>query len=164
MRTAAALNKIKMLHEIPPRPIDPNSVIAELEKLFRDVVGDQVSFRTSLDPRLGRISADRKILQRVLVNLMVDTFRAMLVQTVVIATSNVKLDHRSASEMNLSPGPYVQIELGVRRTEVDAQPAIRNIVHQAHGAVWVRDAGTEGVNVTILLPRFNPAPQRGTAL
>ena len=56
--------------------------------------------------------------------------------------------------MNVSPGSYIQIELGVTGSGVDAQPAIRNIVHQAPVAVSVRGAGTEGVAVTILLPQM----------
>ena len=57
--------------------------------------------------------------------------------------------------MNVSPGSYIQMELGVTGSGVDAQPAIRNIVQQARGAVSVRGAGTEGVAVTILLPQMS---------
>ena len=143
-----------MLHEIPPRAIDPNAVIAELEKLLGGIVGDKISFRTNLDPQLGRIAADRTTLEWVLVNLAVNALKAMLARNVAITTSNMELDPEAASEMNLSPGSYVQIELSVTGSGVDAQPAIRNIVQEAHGAVSVRDTGAEGVTMTVLLPRL----------
>lgn len=155
MRIAAALSEIKVLHETPPRMIDPNAVIAEFEKLFRSNVGDKVSLRTNLDPQLGRIKADPRTIEWVLLNLAVNAFKAMLVRNVVIATSNVELDQETACEMNLSAGSYIRVELGVTGSGVDAQPAIRNILQQAHGGVSVRDAATQGVTITILLPRMS---------
>ena len=146
-----------MLQEIRPRAIDPNAVIAELEKIFHDMVGDKISFRTNLDPQLGRIRADPATLEWVLVDLVVNALKAMLARNVVIATSNVELDKGAAGEMNLSPGSYVQVELGVMGSGIDAQPAIRDIVQGARGSVSVRDAGIEGVTVTILLPRMSIA-------
>jgi hypothetical protein len=146
-----------MLQEIPPRAIDPNAVIAELEKIFLGMVGDKISFRTNLDPQLGRIRADPTTLEWVLVDLIVNALKAMLARNVLIATSNVELDQVAADEMNLAPGSYVQVELGVTGSGLDAQPAIRDIVQGAHGAVSVHDAGSEGVTVTILLPRMSVA-------
>jgi hypothetical protein len=143
-----------MLHEIPPRTSDPNAVIAELEGLLRDVVGDKISFRTDLDPQPGRVTTDPATLGWVLLNLAVNALKAMLARSVVIATSNTNLDQRAASEMNLSPGCYVRIDLGVTGSGVDDQPAIWNLIQEAKGAVSVRAAGAEGINVTILLPRM----------
>jgi hypothetical protein len=57
--------------------------------------------------------------------------------------------------MNLSPGPYIQVDLSVAGGGFDTHPAIRNIVQEARGAVSVRDAGTEGVTARILLPRIS---------
>lgn len=143
-----------MLHEIPPRASDPNAVIAELEKLFRGVVGEKISIRTNLDPQLGRVTTDPATLKWVLVNLAVNALKAMLARNVEIATSTTELDQAAASQMNVSPGPFVRIELGVTFSGVDAQPAIWNVVQEANGAVSVRDAGTEGVTVTMLLPKL----------
>jgi len=143
-----------MLHEIPRRAIDPNAVIAGLEELFRGIVGDKISFRTNLDPQLGWIKTDPRTLDWVLVNLAVNALKAMLARNMVITTSNIELDCWAASEMNVSPGSYIQIELRVTGSEVAGQPAIRNIVQQAHGAVSVRDGGAHGVTVTTLLPRM----------
>jgi nitrogen-specific signal transduction histidine kinase len=149
-----------MLHEVPPKTSDPNAVIAELEKLLRDIVGDRISFRTDLDPQLGRVTADRNSLGWALLNLAVNALKAMLARSVVITTTNTDLDPGAASDMNLSPGPYVRIELGVTGSGVDAQPAIWNLVQEANGAVSVNAAGAAGVMVTILLPRM-PVSTRG---
>jgi len=146
--------EIEMLHEIPRRAIDPNAVIAELEELFRGIVGDKISVQTNLDPQLGRIKIDPKTLEWVLVSLAVNALKAMLARNVAITTSNIELDCWAASELNLSPGSYIQIELRVTGNRVDAQPAIWNIVQQAHGAVSVRESGTKGVTVKTLLPRI----------
>jgi signal transduction histidine kinase len=154
MRTAAAANQIEMLHKIPPRASDPNAVIADLEKLLRGVVGEKVSFRANLDPQLGHVASDPTTLGWVLVNLTVNALKAMLARNVVITTSNVELDPGAASDVNLSPGSYIRIELDVSGNGVDDQPAIWNLVQEARGAVAVRDAGAEGVMVTVLLPRM----------
>lgn len=145
-----------MLHEISPRTSDPNAVVAELEELLRGVVGDKISFRTNLDPKPGRITTDSATLGWVLLNLTVNALKAMLARNILIATSNTDLDQRDAAQMNLSPGSYVRIELGVTGSGVDDQPAIWNLIREANGAVSVRAAGAEGINVTILLPRMAP--------
>ena len=143
-----------MLHEIPPRASDPNAVIAELEKLLDGVVGDKISVKTNLDPRVGRVTTDPTTLGWVLANLAAHALKAMLTRNVVITTSNLELDPAAASGMNLSPGSYVRIELGVTGSGVDPQPAIWNLVQDAHGAISVRDTGAEGVTMSVLLPRL----------
>jgi signal transduction histidine kinase len=143
-----------MLHEIPPRASDPNAVVAELEKVLGGVVGDTITFRTNLGPRLGRVTIDPTALGWVLMNLVVHALKAMLARKVVITTSNLELDPAVASGMNVSPGSYVRIELGVTGSGVDAQPAIWNLVQDAHGAVSVRDTGAEGVTMTVLIPKL----------
>src|SRR5258706_9563396 len=117
-----------MLHGIPPRVSDPNAVIGDLEKLLGGVVGHKISFRTKLDPQLGRVATDPTTLGWVLVNLAVNALKAMLARNVVITTSNLELDPAVASEMKVSPGSYVRIELGVTGGGIDAQPAIWNLV------------------------------------
>ena len=143
-----------MLRGIPPRVSDPNTVVAELEKLLGGVVGHKISFRTNLDAELGRVSTDPTTLGWVLVNLTVNALKAMLARNVVITTSNLELDPAVASGMNVSPGPYVRIELGVKGSGVNAQPAIWNLIQDVNGAVSVRDTGAEGVTMTVLLPRM----------
>ena len=143
-----------MLHGIPPRVSDPNAVVAELEKLLGGVVGHKISFQTNLDAQLGRVSTDPTTLGWVLVNMAVNALKAMLARNVVITTANLELDPAVAGEMKVSPGSYVRIELGVTGSGVDAQPVIWNLVQEAHGAVSVRDAGAEGITITVLLPRM----------
>ena len=143
-----------MLHRIPLRVSDPNAVVGELEKLLGGGLGRRISFRTNLDPQLGRVATDPTTLGWVLVSLAANALKAMLARNVVITTSNLELDPAVASEMKLSPGSYIQIELGVTGSGVDAQPAIWNLVKEARGAVSVVDAGLEGVVMTVLLPRL----------
>jgi hypothetical protein len=56
--------------------------------------------------------------------------------------------------MNVSPGSYIRIELGVTGSAVDAQPAIRNIVEQAPGCRIRTRCRNGGLRVTILLPQM----------
>lgn len=146
-----------MRPEIPPRSSDPNAVIAELEKLLIGVVGEKISVKTNLDPQLGRVTTDPTTIRWVLANLAVHALKAMLARNVVITTSNLELDPAVASGMKVSPGSYVRIELSVTGTGVDAQPAIWNLVQNAHGAVTVRDTGAEGITMTVLLPSLQLA-------
>jgi nitrogen-specific signal transduction histidine kinase len=48
------------------------TVISEMEGLLRRLIGEDVSFVTALDSRLGEIRADRSQLEQVILNLSVN--------------------------------------------------------------------------------------------
>ena len=60
-----------------PRKLDLNEVVAEIEKLLRRVIGEQVVLETILDRGLPPILADRSQIEQVILNLAINARDAM---------------------------------------------------------------------------------------
>lgn len=139
--------------ETPVRMADLNAMIRDFERLFRSVIGQKVSLRTTLDPKLGQIQSDPAKLGSLVVNLLMHAREATPAGgEISVATLNADLDESTAGEMNLSPGPYVLMDLGVSG-QMEAPAKVREIIQEVHGAVSVRASGTQGSSLTIVLPR-----------
>jgi hypothetical protein len=132
---------------------DLNAMIRDFEKLFRSVVGQKVLLRTTLDPRLGQIHSDPAKIGSLVVNLLMHAREATPAGgEISVATLNADLDEATAGEMNLSPGAYVLMDLGVSG-QMDAPAKVRDIIQEVRGAISVRAIGTQGSSLTIVLPR-----------
>ncbi len=135
------------------RMADLNAIIRDIEKLFRSVIGGKVSLRTTLDPRLGQIHGDPARVGSLLVNLLMHARDVTPAGgEITIATLNADLDEDAARAMQLSPGAYVVLEMGVSG-KMDAPLKVREIIQEAQGAVTVRSTGGQGISVTIVVPR-----------
>ncbi len=62
---------------LQPRVLDLNATLAEMEKMLRRVIGEDVELVLSLDPELGYVEADPGQVEQVLVNLVVNAREAM---------------------------------------------------------------------------------------
>jgi two-component system, cell cycle sensor histidine kinase and response regulator CckA len=60
-----------------PALLDLNQFLAELEKVIRQVIGDEVELETIKAPALSRVNADRNQIEQVLVNLAANARDAM---------------------------------------------------------------------------------------
>jgi PAS domain S-box-containing protein len=60
-----------------PETVDVNEVVAETERVLRGVVGEDVEFVTRLAPDLHPVTVDRGELERMLLNLVANSRRAM---------------------------------------------------------------------------------------
>jgi two-component system, cell cycle sensor histidine kinase and response regulator CckA len=155
---AKELNLSKMCNSTSCRVVDLNAAISGITELLRQVGGDRLTLRTQLDPKLGRIKADPREINWMLVNLATSAYESTPAGSeLVIATSNVGLDAGEASEMDLFPGAYVQVEIRVPGEGADAGAKSREIVRRAQGAIAVRSIAGQGVTVTVLLPRMMEA-------
>ncbi len=91
--------------------LDVNASISDFKKILRRLIGEDISFRTVLDPSLGKIEADPGQIEQILLNLVVNARDAMPTGgTLTVHTANVELDETFCrSRTGLRPGPYVTV-------------------------------------------------------
>src|SRR5205823_8593337 len=62
---------------IEPRVLKLNDIITDVEKMLRRLIGEDIEFRTKLDPAAGHIKADAGQIEQVIMNLAVNARDAM---------------------------------------------------------------------------------------
>jgi PAS domain S-box-containing protein len=94
---AAALTKQLLAFSrrqvLQPEVVDPNEVIADLERMLTRLVGEQVELVVDLDSAVGRTKADPGQLQQVVMNLVLNARDAMPKGgCLTISTANTRVD------------------------------------------------------------------------
>ena len=93
--------------------VDPNSVVADLGKMVRPVIGDHIELDLTLGENVGTVLADPGELQQVLLNLCLNARDAMPSGgKILIRTQNVVLRTTvSTSATDLAPGRYAVLSV-----------------------------------------------------
>ena len=136
-RQLLAFSRRQMLQ---PRPIELNSVVTEIEKLLRRLIGEDVVLQTLLEPDLWLVNADPGQIEQVVMNLAVNARDAMPAGgRLTIQTANGTVP-ALAGDRWLEPGTYVT--LSVSDTGVGMSPEIRTHLFEPFFTTKERGKGT----------------------
>ncbi|HEX4782921.1 MAG TPA: PAS domain S-box protein [Candidatus Sulfotelmatobacter sp.] len=168
--------------------VDVNAIVADMERLLRPLIGENVQFITSLSPDAAHIRADAGQLEQVLMNLVVNAKDAMPNGgTLTIQTEKIVVDesHRRGPTF-IRPGHYVLLSVSDTGMGMDKETQSRifepffttkekgkgtglglstvyGIVKQSGGYVMVQSEVNRGTTFQIYLPRVEGLAERHPA-
>jgi PAS domain S-box-containing protein len=108
---------------LEPVVLDLNAVVANLHRMARRLIGEDIEIITHLDPALGRVKADAGQIEQVFLNMAVNARDAMPAGgTLTIETGNVELDESYVgTHPGAAPGPHVVLALSDTGHGMDEQ-------------------------------------------
>ncbi len=164
---------------IQPCPVDLNQVVAESERMFRRVLGEDIQLITTLHPSLSLVLADPGQMHQVLMNLVVNARDAMPDGgNLFIGTKELDVDARTVGENpEAVPGPAVMLTVTDSGVGIDAEAkkhifepffttkkktsgtglglaTVYGIVKQSQGWITVYSEAGKGACFKIYLPRI----------
>jgi two-component system, cell cycle sensor histidine kinase and response regulator CckA len=165
---------------LAPKVLDMNSIVSEMDKLLRRLLGEDIGLFTSLEPALGRVKADPGQIEQVIMNLAVNARDAMpRGGKLTIETANAELDETYAHEhVGAKAGSFVMLAVsdnGQGMTEQVRErvfepffttkemgkgtglglSTVYGIVKQSDGYVWVYSEPGVGTSFKVYLPRVD---------
>ena len=169
---------------LAPKVLELNAVVANMDKMLRRLIGDDVELATALHAEAGAVNADPGQLEQVLLNLVVNARDAMpgggrvLIETTRLLLRDELVERRH----RLAPGDYVCLAVtdsGLGMDEATQahlfEPffttkevgkgtglglaTVYGIVKQSGGYIWVYSEPGRGTTVKVYLPRVRGAAE-----
>jgi len=163
---------------LQPQVLDLNTLIANIDKMLRRIIGEDIELVTVFGADIGRIKADPTQLEQVLLNLVVNARDAMPNGgKIVIETTNAELgDEYARRHLGVTPGPYVMVAVSDIGCGMEAEilkhifepfyttkkkgkgtglglSTVYGIVKQSGGNIWVYSEAGQGTTFKIYLPQ-----------
>ncbi len=162
--------------------MDLNPKIAEIEKMLRSVLGEDVELVVNLEPSPSCVRADESQIEQVLLNLAVNARDAMPTGgRLTIRSVNVEVeDGLERHHLGVPPGPYVLVSVSDSGAGMDRETlqhifepffttkergkgtglglaTVYGIVNQSGGNVSAESEPGRGATFKIYLPRIRPS-------
>ena len=171
-------------HMLQPVALSLNDVVADLNKMLRRLIGEDVRLTAKFDPALKKIKADAGQIEQVIVNLVVNARDAMPHGgNLTIETGNFEVDGDYASNhVGVRPGSYAMLAVSDTGVGMDDETRARifepcltttekgkgtglglstvyGIVKQSGGNIWVYSEPNQGTVFKVYLPQLRDASE-----
>jgi two-component system cell cycle sensor histidine kinase/response regulator CckA len=181
-RRAAALTQQLLAFSrkqvLEPKVLDLNSIVADVEKMLRRLIGEDLELEIVPASALGRVKADRGQIEQVILNLAVNARDAMPHGgKLKIETMNADLNESDAKRLRyVIPGHYVMLQVSDTGTGMSAEiqshifepffttkeqgkgtglglATVYGVVKQSGGYIWLESEVGKGSRFQVYLPR-----------
>ncbi len=163
---------------LEPKILDLNAVVADIEKMLRRLIGEDIELKITSCRDLGKVKADRGQIDQVIMNLAVNARDAMPRGGLLkIETANFELrEEDRRNRQYVVPGHYVMLSVTDAGTGMDSEvqshifepffttkemgkgtglglATVYGVIKQSGGYIWVESEPGRGAAFKIYLPR-----------